>query len=683
MFSKRQHLLGALAVITACMTGCEADSTVDEPTTPPPEGPLPGGDPIEPVDRASPPGDWLDPPMPRPETDEPYVNLSELHYAQATIVGDEHHDPDRDPSEPIDSTPGTVRVLPPPEPPPPAWSSAAGRRLSPVPVTSAADAPKYAPFTTDYPPGLCTTPQPYAGSMSRTLPSGRILKSPLSTFSSESSAVEFLKTVRARFPMYLPFRHPDVRLTSGWFYGNDNSHRGQDYSRKNVPENTDPTFAVHASAAGVVVDAYWANLSGNVVVIEHTAPTGEKYVSFYGHLRNGRTNDVANAKAIDCSETSDERCPLYKTFAEKFSNHLSWGTNEHTLAVKVGDTVRAGQFIGWAGNTGYGGAGWGLEADGSPKNWRGNVHLHTYYGYQHPTAPSTFVVVDPYGVYGKVDDSKCYDLLKDTAFDRLFAPFYPTFHGVPFEIVAHYAGYYTQMGWSPRTLDVHRSSSGLRVSGAFARGIPGSFSARGYLSLTDMQEAIADAKDAGLAPRQVSVTTTPQGEPRYSILFRALEPGESVAALLALDTNGWEDAWSTRVLQQGQRVGDYYAYQVGGVDRFAGVFTNYEAVPFEFYSRRSYATLKSIVKERAKEGYVPVKVTAFERAGGRLYAAMLRKRPGCWRTHYGLTPDAYQLVATVRTSQGYRLEHVQAHGDPVRYTAVFANPDGNPAACGW
>lgn len=676
---RRYHGGLLLSLLALGAFGCEADLTIGGATTPGPAVETPPGTNTAPP-TAPDAGEAPDPEMPKPEADEPYVNLSDLHFAQTVVEGDDHHSA-RELGD--DPTPGTIRFDAPDEPPPPPWSSAAGRRVNPTSLSFPADAPKISNFEVSYPPGLCQTPQPYVGSMTRTLPSGRVLKAPLSTFSSESSAVEFLKTVRARFPMYLPFRHPDARLTSGWFYGNGNSHRGQDFSRKDVPENTDPTFAVYASAAGVVVDVYWSSLSGNVVAVEHTAPTGQKYLSYYGHLRNGRTNDVANANAIDCTSVTDERCGLYKLFVQKFPTHLSWGDDTHTIAVSVGDTVSAGQFLGWAGNTGYGGAGWGLKDDGTPNNWRGNLHLHTYYAYEHPTEASTFVVVDPYGVYGTVDDSKCYDLLKDTAFDRLFAPFYPTFHGVPYPIVSQYAGYYTQMGWSPRTLDVHRSSDGLRVSGAFARGIPGAFFAHGYRTLAEIQQSYAEGLESNLAPRQTSVTLNADGEPRYSVLFRALEPGETRPAMPSLDSAGWEQAWNSQVLQQGRRVDDYYAYRVDGADRFAGVFTTHEATPSEFYSRRTLDQITTLVKERGKEGFVPVKVNAFERGSETLYAAMLRKQPGCWRAHWALSPETYQLVTTLRAQAGFRLEHVQAHGDPVRYSAVFVNPNATPASCNW
>lgn len=666
----------ALLVLSSALAGCDrGDSTATLPGETPPVTPEPTS---RDADAATASTRQPDPPAPRPEADEPSVNLSELHYAQVARVDGHSHGVERLPLEPD----GTLRVAEPAASAPP-WTSDEGRRASGAVLALAADAPSLG-IAAKYPSGLCTPPQPYVGTMSRTMPSGRKLVSPRSTFASEQSAVAFLKGVKAKMPFYLPYRHPQARLTSGWLYGSGSSHRGQDYSRSDIPDGTDPTFAVYASAAGLVTDVFWSDLSGNIVVIEHTAPSGERYLSYQSHLRNGVDADVGRALAVNCTDVTDDRCVLYTKFAKSFATHLSWGTNAQTIAVKAGDVVKAGQFLGWAGNTGYGGAGWGLDEDGKPTSFRGNVHLHAFFGVSHPTEAATFVAVDPYGVYDKVDDKGCYDLLKDTAFDRLFAPFYPTFHGVPFEIVERYAGYYTQMGWAPRTLDVHRSSGSVRVSGAFARGIAGPFAARGYQTLAAYQASFDELLAQGLVPRQTSVTTAPGGEARFSGLFRALVPGETVERRSALDTAGWDDRWNARVIGQEWRVDDYNAYAVGGEDRFSALFSSNEGRPFVFYARRTLPELSDLVLDRRAEGFVPVKVNALDKGGSTLYAGMFRKRPGCWRTHLALSEAEHQMVTTLRVAAGYQLEHIQAHRDPAVYSTVFARPDvADPATCGW
>lgn len=670
-------VVGLCAV--ALVAACEGDRSAEPSAAAPAPAPAPAERPPAAVVDAA--AVMEEPAEPKPDVDEPTVDLSELHYAQRARTGGHSHGDDEIPKEPS----GELRFAE-PDAVVPSWISDAGRRSAEmahtISVTPEMPLVGLGPL---YPSGLCTKPQPYVGTMTRTMSvSGIKLKSPASTFSSEASAVAFLKTVKARMPFYLPFRHADVRLGSGWIYASGSSHRGQDYSRSGVPDGEDSTFAVRASAAGVVTDVFWSDLSGNVVVIEHTAPGGQKYMTYYSHLRNGRDADRARALAIDCTSVTDDRCEPYKKFATSFSTHVSWGTNAHTIAVAVGDHVAVGQLLGQAGNTGYGGAGWGLEDDGSPTSSRGNVHLHAYFGVAHPTEAGTYIAVDPYGVYDTVDSKGCYDLLKDTAFDRLIAPFFPTFHGVPIEIVERYAGYYRQMGWSPRTLDVHRSGGGTRVSGAFAPGIPGPFVAVGYQSLETYQATFDTQLANGLVPRQTSVTYTPSGEPRFSGLFRPLEPGEVVERRSALDDAAWDDRWNARVVADEWRVDDYNGYVAsGGQARRSALFTSHAGRPFVFYSRRTRAELEGLIASRRAEGYVPVKVNANEATNPPEYAAMLRKLPGCWRAHLDLSAASYQYYVSLRAAHGYRLEHVQAHGDPARYSAVFVKHVDDGATCGW
>src|SRR5690606_11278847 len=134
---------------------------------------------------------------------------------------------------------------------------------------------------------------------------------------------------------FLPFSHPDVRLSHGWYYNSGSLHRACDYSRANVPNNTDPTFEVRSAGAGEVVATGWDHNGGNYVAIESTAPGGQKIMFIYLHLRNGRSNDIANAK----SSTSDSaKYVKYRKFAEDYPDHMSWGDDTHTLRVMPGDT---------------------------------------------------------------------------------------------------------------------------------------------------------------------------------------------------------------------------------------------------------------------------------------------------------------------------------------------------------
>jgi murein DD-endopeptidase MepM/ murein hydrolase activator NlpD len=72
-----------------------------------------------------------------------------------------------------------------------------------------------------------------------------------------------------------------------WYNAQDfgaNNHLGEDWN-KNSGGNTDCGEPVYAAAAGTIVYAENAGIGwGNVVIIEHNLPNGEKIQTLYGHL---------------------------------------------------------------------------------------------------------------------------------------------------------------------------------------------------------------------------------------------------------------------------------------------------------------------------------------------------------------------------------------------------------------
>src|SRR5688500_9465693 len=130
------------------------------------------------------------------------------------------------------------------------WNSRAGRTEA---------SPLLAIDSTDAPPRLvlpqmrqaesaCTTAEYMTGNENLRIPGGPRLKAPATVFSTATDAKNYLLSVRAHMPMYLPYRHPDVHLGHGWIYNGGGSHRGQDYSRSGVDDGDDPTFAIRAAA---------------------------------------------------------------------------------------------------------------------------------------------------------------------------------------------------------------------------------------------------------------------------------------------------------------------------------------------------------------------------------------------------------------------------------------------------
>lgn len=80
----------------------------------------------------------------------------------------------------------------------------------------------------------------------------------------------------------------EAKDTDDWYnaleFGEDN-HLGEDWN-KNTGGNTDCGEPVYAIGAGEIVYAADAGPGwGNVVIVTHTLPDGEKVQSLYGHLR--------------------------------------------------------------------------------------------------------------------------------------------------------------------------------------------------------------------------------------------------------------------------------------------------------------------------------------------------------------------------------------------------------------
>ena len=513
----------------------------------------------------------------------------------------------------------------------------------------------------------CVEPDFYNGG-SAVKPYGVTVKGLGSAFATEEDAYNFLNALRPKMPFYLPFRHPDVRLSQGYFYDSGTWHGSLDYGRTGVTEGEDATFGVYAMAPGVVVDVLWSDNGGNSVYIMHTAPDGTQYMSRHIHMRNGKDHDLQQALNYNCQS---DKCQRVQNFAEDYPDHPAWGTNAHTIQVVPGQQVSAGQLIGWAGNSGVGGAGSGLNDDGSPQSPSANIHLHCSILVEHPSEADTFIIIDPYGVYGKADSDGCYDFLQDTPFARFFAPFYPTFHGLPIEVYSHYSSYYIDMGRTLQTRSIHRKDNGLRVSGSFQHGIPGAWRARSYMTVSTLQEKANQYYADGFIMRETNVVLDGAGNPRYNCIWRELEPGESIKHKAAMTPSQWSDNWQDFVVNGPYTVEDYFGYMVNGSERRSALYTT--ALSGGFYSHRNLTSsaMQDVFDQRFEEGYFPTSFSATEFPSGVRYSGMFHPVSGCWVLHWGLTHSQYQTVASSLFAKGYRLHRIQGYLNSTRYLAIF------------
>jgi len=499
---------------------------------------------------------------------------------------------------------------------------------------------------------------------------------------SEADCREFAATVTASMPFFVPYRNKHVRAGQGWFYNSGSFHGAVDYSKDEYEEGKDPSFKIYSIGEGVVRSVVWDNWSGNIIVIEHTAPNGKKYRSAYKHMRNGFTNDLAMAKAIPVpadkkydADGKPTQTYKYNLYANKPNpSQLQWGTDAQKIQVHVGQNVHAGTFLGWSGNTGPGGAGKGLKDDGTPSNpVTANNHLHFMMTVPNPNGdPTEWVQVDPYGVYSQTS-SECYDVLDDTPYTRLFAPFYTAFHNVPIPVFVKRFGYFPNMGYGLQTVSVHRRNDKVLVSGAFQYGMPPAWYCRVYMTGTDYQHWFDEYGKQGFRPRELSVTNDAQGNPRFSAIWKK-SVGEAVVAHHNMTDATWKAKWDEYVVKGGMRVEECVTYTDHGAARLAAVFV--KDAEHGFYEKHYMDSnaLQLSFNTYSGQGFALTNVSAAEINGKTLYTGVWRKRPGTWAARHGMSPSDYQRNFDEFAKNGFRLYEVHGYDNSERFAAVWTKP---------
>ncbi|MCB9666134.1 MAG: choice-of-anchor A family protein [Alphaproteobacteria bacterium] len=497
---------------------------------------------------------------------------------------------------------------------------------------------------------------------------------PLDLYASEADADKALREVYAQIPIYLPFTDDNVSLWHGWIYNDvDRDPHGSLDFGTDIDEGDDPSMRVRSVAPGVVVAKYWDAWHGNVVVIEHPGINDFRYRSFYFHLRNGQANDIAMAK----SRTTPKGDPKnsrdkYLLFADMAPDDRWWGKDEHAILVDVDDPVGVLEQIGWSGATGPGGQGAGLDTSGNitdPVN--GNNHLHFMMAVQHPTwTGGEWLYVDPYGVYDQ-QESGCYDLVDNTRYDRLFAPFYPYFHGVDLGVVNFYLYYYGQMGRSPTTFTVQRTSSGtVQAAGTFKTGFAPGWYLYDYMpygDFVDQWQILTGAPDFKLTER--SVTLDGSGVPRHNGTFRpdTIDDWSSFGRLTIPDyVDTFED-----LVDDGYDLVEFFGYREGSTDRIAALFDPGDG-QFLHHGLLGSQAFEDLTNDLADDGWLPVDVNVMEMAGGTYLSAIYRQTGDTRMVHWGMSEPEYQAWVNFYLANGWDLEVVQNYAKGKKYAAIFA-----------
>lgn len=464
---------------------------------------------------------------------------------------------------------------------------------------------------------------------------------------------------KAYMPLYVPYRHSKVTVWQGFYYNWDDKHGAIDYGKSGVASGEDPTFGVYSIADGKVIDVKWSDGGGNIITIEHTAPNGFKYRSTYLHLRNGFNNDIAKAKLSPSSK--------YKKFAYKANpSALCWGTNSQTLKVSVGQNVKAGQFIAWAGNTGSGGIGIILDDNGNFKSSTTSFNVHLHFELRVKDSNGNWVKIDPYGVYNKKSGIDCYDLDSETPFARLFAPFYPSFHNVPLQYVNQYWGYYTGMGMALQTISIDRAGNGnLMASGSFQWGLANSWYARFYMTAASYQNYFNEYNSKGYHPRQIQVSEDSQGNPRFSVIWEKNVPGESYYSFHNRDGNNFSSLWDNYVKNKKWKLAEHVSYTINNKLYHAGIFRSKNTGFYAYYGMSSAA-----FNDKFQELYSKWQLVSMHVNDSKVGGLWVPKSDN-YAAYYGLTASAYQSKFNQFSGQGMRLYKLQSYDHSTKFAAIW------------
>lgn len=495
-------------------------------------------------------------------------------------------------------------------------------------------------------------------------------KGPNPVFGSELASRAWAKNQIPRMPFFMPYTDSDIALVQGWYYDNGGGHSAVDFWRNTVTYGKDVTFDVVATAPGRVVTKLWDNWFGNTVIIEHTAKDGSKYRTIHMHLRDGYTHDTTAAKAmVPPDPNANDNWAKYARYAKNNSNKLYWGQESDKVAVKVGDWVQAGQFIAKSGNTGAGGAGNGLNNDGTPADTtRANNHLHFMLAVPNPKTSGEWVFIDSFGVYNQVNTG-CYALMKNIDFPRFFAPYFQNFHNIGWDLYTFYFSYYPNMGLGPQTLSVYRNGNQVLAAGSFLDSVTGPWAVRGYLTTTDFNQWFSTYHQQGLRPRELQVQIGTDGLPRFTAIWQK-RGSEGYYTWINMSDADMLAKWNDLVITQGYRVEDYVSYTVSGQRKHGAIFVK-DGQTFQLWYGLTQPEYQQKFDSLWAGGWRTTSFNAADLPWGLRYGSVWMKKPGAWVTSFNLTGTQYQQKFQDLSNQGYHVWKIQGYSNGSLFGAIW------------
>lgn len=485
------------------------------------------------------------------------------------------------------------------------------------------------PRVTDPAAGCCNYKLRGSAKISNETPL-ELYEQPSGVFEDEAAAFAFARSLVPKLPLFEPFDDPSVQVVQGWHYAAGGLHAAVDYGKIRLMSGEDPSFQVRSIAEGKVISAYWDDWLGNTVVIEHRAPDGTRYRSIYSHLRNGPEADLAKARTISLKQhggaNENPNWKKYRAFADlPDPDPLYWGTEGQKTSVKQGDFVRAKQSIGWAGNTGAGGAGNGLDGDGKPQNVStANVHLHVFFAVENPKREQGWLLLDPYGQYAKAIDS-CYSELHSS---RFYVPFSPTFSNLDLKTFQLSSEYFLKMGFGLQTLSFYLFHSGgsstVKAVGSFQAHPSTRGQAVRYLVTRDeLIHWVNQYLPQGLIPREVSVFQFPGKPPLYTVIWMHRP---NTPFWISVDLGDREFMLQARIYQdQGFAIQDHSVFYSDQGRRHAVIFMKEGASFFGSFGVEQ-EQWNAARLEQEKKGFSLMTVQVDDLAGG-LFSGIFRPSP--------------------------------------------------------
>jgi Ca2+-binding RTX toxin-like protein len=515
----------------------------------------------------------------------------------------------------------------------------------------------------------------------------------------------FLENLRARMPLFAPHSNPftetDVFVASGWVRDDAalSGHGAVDYI--STETSGDPSFPVRAVAPGQVITVAWDNFVGNLIVIEHTAPDGERYRSLYMHLRNGATNDCTNSKNFVATlgpaptppvTDPGDRLGRFHLFIdsqpddcnEASLDDIVWGTNTMTIPVSPGDFVQGGEIIAEAGSTGYGGIGFGLDENGVPGG-NANIHLHFSLAVHAPEAAparaptAEWITLDPYGGYGNVS-AGCYALGAETEYKRLFAAFYPDFAGVTAEHLGHYFDYYPTMGLGLQSASFYPVPGDIHTAGSFQYGLSPVWATAIGVTQSDFDDFFDEAIGQGLQLREISATPIAGDAPRFTGIWTQRTATAGWGAMIQENDTEYA-ATRAQTIANGGRIADQFTYFDGATRMHASVQVFDGVTPTNDFFAQTLANFNATDAANQAAGLRPTSASA-EPDPATTYGGVYVPAAGDWLVDADITGGlaGLQALYNTRAAEGRRIYRIQGHSNGDRFTIVWARNEVRPAA---